>query len=504
MTDTANTSNTSKQKDNPESWAVWIYRRFKKKEPGRATLFVSGYYEELLAEGDHNNGSWFSLADESGEPSDFTPLYIEYIERSDYILIEKNEGNGSNKASKLLENILKGNRIQEIEGEVKQEQGELKELEDKLKDEQFCRSMEHEDVWRAYKLARQASTVLGHDLNEYITDETIEAMLQEIPEFDELPIDNQLPELPKSLEGYELLDLAATDFPNRSSDDTLKFFFRRRCRLLIGPKVTLCVWESPIPEDTINWVLGQQCLPHYNIPRFDYQLKREERVPFGKLPEGLEYEQFLNIVRYIAPMTIIERIVINEDFGLRFTFKTKLELLQNSMSKMLGKPSGSTFEDIEERYISLNKYLKMARENNIRLQECLKVSKLKPYLEERSSYYPEQSLREIIENTDEQISQGYEDLLKLAKFIPTLQNELSKKFRQYASIFAIIFSAIAIAVAVYGENLREVTLPNNGLTWWFSLGIVAIFSGIGYFGLKVWKKTNNWNLVSRLKEKVLD
>lgn len=399
MTDNNTSSETPTRKEKPEKWAgpsfaVWTYNQ-RWKEQGRAGLFIAGYYKNLVDWERHDHHSSFSLLEESGELSNFA---LSEIEHSDYTLIEKDEDNEYDKTSKLLRNILFLNQT---------------------------------TVKEAYDFG-----IEGRDPSMLVTDRTVEAILSKIPVFDSIsPSDNRLPKLPEPLEGYELLDLAATDFSNKSDADTAISFCRRRCRLLIGPKVTLCVWESPIPEDTVNWEPSLQRWPNHGIPAFNYQIKIEKgplskfhrlRLPFSDIPEGLEDDhQFRKIAQYIVPMAIIERIVINEDLGLRFAFKTNLELLQNSMFKMLGKPNKSAFKDIEERYNLLYKYLGMARENNTRLQRRLAVSRLKPYLEEKSSYFTyERSLREIIENIDKQISKEYGNLLKLAKFIMILKNKL--------------------------------------------------------------------------------
>lgn len=225
MTDNNTSSETPTRKEKPEKWAgpsfaVWTYNQ-RWKEQGRAGLFIAGYYKNLVDWERHDHHSSFSLLEESGELSNFA---LSEIEHSDYTLIEKDEDNEYDKTSKLLRNILFLNQT---------------------------------TVKEAYDFG-----IEGRDPSMLVTDRTVEAILSKIPVFDSIsPSDNRLPKLPEPLEGYELLDLAATDFSNKSDADTAISFCRRRCRLLIGPKVTLCVWESPIPEDTVNklWLSGANC-----------------------------------------------------------------------------------------------------------------------------------------------------------------------------------------------------------------------------------------------------
>lgn len=408
----------------------------------QAKLFASGYYKELFNWEQHSKDNWSELLSENME---LTAEVAESLEDNEHVLIEIDK-------------------------------------DDKKGDE---------------------AQYLGSILYKIVTDQEAEDILSvSDPGFDSVsPTANKLPDLPPSLKGYELLDLANTNFPNNTHHSAPLSFCRRRCRLLISDKVTLCVWESPIKDDTANWETTQQRWPHHGIPGCYYQINRS--VPFGHLAG----QNSASIYRNIAPLAIIERIAVNEDYGLSFAFKANLELLQNLMFKMLNNSDKTTFEGIIEGYELLSQYLGMARENHTRLKGRLEVSGLKLELEGKSSYYSDnRSMIEIIESIDKQISKGYDDLLKLAKFIPTLQNELSKKFRQYASSFAIIFSVITIAVAIYGENLREVSSPNNNQTWILTGILALIFFLVAILGVPIQnflknkskrfiKKINSWKWI---------
>ena len=483
-------------------------------------LFVSGYYSKLLEELENLGGGekkyvekkygirWEKLLKSNNKLSCEAKKSLQY---SKYVLIE-------------IDELVKPEKVEATDPKPKL-------LKDILRKILSAMTTRNKNKLTDSETEKPKSKLLKDILEEILSACKAKEILDTKGEFPGFNLESPRAkdnEYLKSLreKDYELFDLMTTSFPNINNDDINNddinnddinnddinndninndninnddniSYCRRRCRLLKGPNVTLCVWETPkcdkttkCDETTENWECSQQRWLHsqYNgIPRFIHG----------------EYSHTYSMD--IMAMVIIERIVRNHEEGLTLAFKNNLERLQVEMINIINKPKGLTteLEKIVIKHYELSKYIKMARENNKRLQEFIYMDNWESYLEYRNPD-SSQDLIKIIEHTDEQISKEQDRLLKLAEFIPILQNEIVKSFRQYASIFAIIFSAIAIAVAVYGENLREVTLPNNGLTWWFSLGIVTIFSGIGYFGLKVWKKTNNWNLVSRLKDKVLD
>lgn len=176
--------------------------------------------------------------------------------------------------------------------------------------------------------------------NNKLTDCEIDEIVGIIDNFPDFNLENPRAkdnEYLKSLrkKGYELFDLMTTSFPNSNNDNDISYC-RRRCRLLKGPNVTLCVWETPkcdkttkCDETTENWECSQQRWLHsqYNgIPRFIHG----------------EYSHTYSMD--IMAMVIIERIVRNHEEGLTLAFKNNLERLQVEMINIINKPKGLTTE----------------------------------------------------------------------------------------------------------------------------------------------------------------
>jgi len=299
--------------------------------------------------------------------------------------------------------------------------------------------------------------------------------LNELPIYDSVsPTSNQLPELDFFSKGSKLYDLATTNLPNRQFYDVPLSMCRRHGRVVTSAHWTLCIWETPIEQDLVNWEPDQQRWPHDGIPRFAYQIERD--IPFGNAKSNLRK------LNELALLAIIERIVVNENNSLQYEFKTEIELLEQSMLKMLENPKSSKFEDIRTTLSELSTYLEMARENHTRLKQRLEVGDIRKALNETSSYSGN-TLQEDIDELDRRISEGHKSLLALIKFIPVLQNEISVKFRQYASSFAIVFSLATLAVTIYGDNVREATLPSNNDTWFILIVISVIFLALGIIGV---------------------
>lgn len=310
----------------------------------------------------------------------------------------------------------------------------------------------------------------------------ISSLFDGIKKYDYIPPTANKPSV--APDGWSLYDLAAINLPNQHFIGGKISYCSRRCRLAVSDRLTVCIWEPPLAEDIENWSPEQQRWPHHGIPGLEFQIYRDKKMPFGSF-ESVEQD---NDLKLFAAMSIVERIIVNENYGLSFAFKNELETLQGEMFNVLHNPISRNLDDILSKLDILSRYLRKLRENYIRLtrriDQTIGQTSLSAFLNQISSYgNSKDSLKCDLENLNSGIDAGQSRLLKLAKFIPALQNQVSAKFRQYASSFAILFSAATIIIAIYGDNIQKVALPDNSLTWLITGAFAIIFSLLAVFGV---------------------